>query len=161
MKKIFIVISVFLSSVIHSETIASCGPVEGITYYPYYGPFSSESNSGFQKDAISKGKTSLTLKDKEFDVLYIDTLGDITSSRDSGANVLINSFTSAQNKFSVLTIYPNNSLEVYSFWKDKGGSLKYSMTLVRGGTSSNHKTSILEGDCNYIKFEWMETYFDD
>ena len=62
-----------------SQTIASCGSVEGYAYYHYAGLVSKKS-SGFDKDKITGGMTTFQrLSDGSFDILIVDTRKKIIS----------------------------------------------------------------------------------
>ena len=143
----------FFSPSIYAETIASCESLKGSTYFPNTGMYTDKSNSGWQEDGISNGKTSVIKTGDSFDILFVDTLGDINSSKDQGATIrlmLIN-----ENSFSLFSMFLNESLEIYSFWKNKEGDFKYSLNQVKGGSSLIPKNSLLVGSCSSINFNWI------
>jgi hypothetical protein len=155
MKKLLLVF--LISSPLYAETIASCEGLKGQSYYPNIGMFTDKDTSGWQDDGISNGKTSVIRNGNSFDILFVDTLGDINSSKDQGAEIRLVMID--QNSFSITTAFLNASVEVYSFWKNKEGNFKYSLAQVKGGSSLIPKNSLLIGNCSSIKFSWMEEMF--
>ena len=155
MKKLLLV--TLLIPNLYAETIASCEGLKGQSYYPNIGMFTDKDTSGWQDDGISNGKTSVIRNGNSFDILFVDTLGDINSSKDQGAEIRLVMID--QNSFSISTAFLNASVEVYSFWKNKEGNFRYSLTQVKGGSSLIPKNSLLIGNCSSIKFSWMEEMF--
>tara|TARA_B100001093_G_scaffold354256_1_gene338738 strand:- start:244 stop:726 length:483 start_codon:yes stop_codon:yes gene_type:complete len=157
MKKILLLI-IFISSIaVNAETIASCEGLKGQSYYPDIGMYTDKDNSGWQDDGISNGKTSVIRNGDSFDILFVDTLGDINSSKDQGAEIRLVMID--KNSFSLTSLFLNASIEIYSFWKNKEGNYRYSLTQVKGGSSLIPKNSLLIGSCSSIKFSWIEEMF--
>ena len=157
MKKILLSIIFISSLAINAETIASCEGLKGQSYYPNIGMFTDKDTSGWQDDGISNGKVSVIKNGNSFDILFVDTLGDINSSKDQGAEIRIVMLD--QNSFSLTSVFLNASVEIYSFWKTKQDNFKYSLTQVKGGSSLIPKNSLLIGDCSSVKFEWIQEMF--
>ena len=142
---------------INAETIASCEGLKGQSYYPDIGMFTDKNTSGWADDGISNGKTSVIRNENSFDILFVDTLGDINSSKDQGAEIRL--VMIEQNSFSLTSVFLNSSVEIYSFWKNKEGNFRYSLMQVKGGSSLIPKNSLLTGNCSSIKFSWIEEMF--
>ena len=155
MKKLLLV--TLLIPNLYAETIASCEGLKGQSYYPNIGMFTDKDTSGWQDDGISNGKTSVIKNGNSFDILFVDTLGDINSSKDQGAEIRLVMLD--QDSFSISSLFLGASVEIYSFWKTKEDNFKYSLTQVKGGSSLIPKNTLLVGDCSSIKFSWIEEMF--
>ena len=99
---------------ISAENIASCEGLKGWSYYPNKGDLITKDNSGWGEDAISEGKTTLTFSEAEgIDILFVDVLGDINSSKDQGAKIEL--VFLEQDSVTVSSYYFGQSMELYSF----------------------------------------------
>jgi hypothetical protein len=156
MKKLLL-ISLFISLAICSkswaeaELIANCEGAYGHAYYHYYG-ITPKDKSGWDKDAISKGKFSFKkVENDKFDLLFIDASQSITSSIQSGASIfpVIRTDTS----MTVLVIYPSVA-ETYSFWQNKDGEYKFALSQSKTGDILLRKNSLMVGSCSYINFNF-------
>jgi hypothetical protein len=134
-----------------AELIANCEGAYGHAYYHYYG-ITPKDKSGWDKDAISKGKFSFKkVDDDKFDLLFIDASQSITSSIQSGASIfpVIRTDTS----MTVLVIYPS-VVETYSFWQNKDGEYKFALSQSKTGDILLRKNSLMVGSCSYIDFNY-------
>ena len=154
MNKILLSIFLISSLAINAETIASCGALKGVSYYPYLGVFSDKENSGWQDDGISEGKTTLTFDGTGFDILFIDFFDEINSSIANGAEIKL--MMVGEKSYSLLSSYENDTLEIYTFWKNKDEEFRFSLTQVKDGAAFFKKQTVLVGECTYVKFDWLE-----
>ena len=151
MKKIiFILIALSLNNA-HSKTLANCSSPSGYAYYPFIG-MAKKKNSGWTEDGISGMRTTVTYKDSELDILYIDATDMLTSSLGSGAKLY--PVITNENYFSILSIWFDNATELFTFWKSNDNQYKFSLTTVKGGLVP--KSSVLVGDCSFIDFSWID-----
>jgi hypothetical protein len=103
-----------------------------------------DSKTGFQKDGISGGKTSVVLtEDTSFDILFIDASGAIKSAVAQGA--IVAPMSKGDNGIiSLLMIYPAELIEIYSYDINRKKLLltqhKYDGIIAR-------KASMFESDC--------------
>ena len=154
MNKILLSIIFISSMAVNAETIASCGGLKGQSYYPHLGAFTDKKNSGWQDDGITGGKTTITFDGTGFDILFVDTLGDINSSIGNGADIRL--MMVGENSYSLLSVFQNSTLETYTFWKTNEGKSRYSLTQTKGGSALIAKQSVLVGECTYVEFDWLE-----
>ena len=136
---------------LHAKTLANCSSPSGYAFYPHIG-LATKKDSGWAEDKISGMRTTVTYKDGELDVLYIDVTDTLTSSADSGAKIL--PVIASENYFTVLSIWFGSTTELYTFWKNKDNQYKFSLTQVKGGVIP--KSSVLVGDCSFIDFTLIE-----
>ena len=139
-----------------AETIASCGPSQGQSYFPYLGQFMDKNTSGWQEDKIANGKVSVTLTDKEFDIMFVDILGDINSHKEQGAKLSLQLI--GGNFFSIQSTFRGQTIEIYSFWRNNEGDFKYSFNQTKGELNPIPKSMLLLGDCSMINFDWLQGY---
>ena len=71
--------------------------------------------SGWTKDTISTGSTSIILVDNKLDVLYSDGASKNKSSRADGAEVVLLGVSSDGGTFSLLVTYKGQSAEIYTY----------------------------------------------
>ncbi len=154
-KLILIILVIFFAicskSWAEAELIANCEGAYGHAYYHYYG-ITPKDKSGWDKDAISKGKFSFKkVDDDKFDLLFIDASQSITSSIQSGASIfpVIRTDTS----MTVLVIYPS-VVETYSFWQNKYDEYKFALSQSKTGDILLRKNSLMVGSCSYINFNY-------
>ncbi len=154
MRLVFAVIFALGGSVAHAQDIASCSSPEGHAYFPATGLVSSD-DSGWEADRISNGLTKVTkLGEGEYDVLFVDSTNEITSSRASGGHVML--LNQGASAFSLLVVYPGSTAEVYSFIRDSAGTLEYLHTQSRAGDNvAITKASVMRGVCSYIQFDLL------
>lgn len=156
MKKLITFILLSFSISVHATDIAQCSNPSGKSYYPELG-LVTKNKSGWSDDKISGGLTKLTINEnKEFDIVFVDSLKQIISSRDDGGTVLINSFSSESMTF--LVIYPGKTIETYTFVRNKSGKYEYIQTTTRSGDEVLiTKVSLLRGVCSSIDFELVKS----
>lgn len=141
-----------LCSSAQAGTIAACGPQKGQSYFPAAG-LVSKSDSGWQTDQISGGATTLTLSDKgDFDVLFKDSRGTITSATGDGGKVVL--LRLSHLEVTVLVYYPEGAqaAEIYSFVRESDGSAKM-LQLASKGLSvpgSIAKAGVYVADCSAL-----------
>lgn len=132
---------------VYSETIVNCSNPKGHTYFRYQGLVEKEL-SGWTEDKIAGGKFTVTKnKDEDFDILFFDAKKKITSSRDSGANIF--QLSNDGVSFNLLSIYENSTIELYSFWIDNSGEMKFSLSQSKNGLFP--KSTLLVGECSHMK----------
>ncbi len=152
LKIILLLIPFIFSSTLIAKDIANCESLDGYAYYLNYGLVPSN-ESGMADDYISKGKTSLKLLNKEkneFDILYYDALGSITSSKQDGASIL--PLLVSPSSISLIVYWPSQTIEVYSFWREDNGKTKYSLQQSKMGDVPIRKVNLMVGDCSYLSF---------
>ena len=147
-----LIVLCFPHHTLYAKTLANCTSPSGHTFYPFIG-MATKKDSGWSKDKISGMRATLSLENSEFDILYVDASGTVTSSVNSGASispVLIG----IDSYFTIMSTWSVDSVELYSFWKSKDNKYKFSLTQVKGGILP--KSSVLVGDCSFIDFSWLE-----
>src|SRR4051812_19035830 len=113
MKIIAIIFGVILSACVSALEIASCSNPSGTAYYPELG-LMNKKDAGWKNDKISGGITKLSqLGKNDFDIIYVDATNRITSSKESGATVLL--LNQGKNSISILVAYPEALTEIYTF----------------------------------------------
>ena len=133
------------------KDIAICGEVEGHAYY-HNSNIVQRSHAGWVKDKISNGKTVLKqLGPKDFDILVFDASGTIWSATQDGG--LIQVMRKSSSEITVLHISKISVIEVYNFYKERDGSLKFDLVQSKGGTLRIHKSSVMTGKCKFINFQ--------
>ena len=154
--RILTLILILASGLVSAKNISVCGGLEGKAYFPNIGMLASlnEAETGWNDDRISEGKTTVTKIEDEFNILFLDATGILTSAKDDGAQIYPLPQMTGKDSFSIITFWPGPIIEIYSFWKDNDGQNKFSLSQVKGGLI--HKQSLLVGNCTYVDFSWME-----
>jgi hypothetical protein len=131
--------------------IAQCSNPSGKAYYPYLGMMKKE-NSGWTDDKITGGITTLSkIGENEYDILFVDSLKRIISSKQDGGKVLM--LSRGTRDVSFLVLYPGKIVEVYTFLIDKSGKAEYIQVTSRGGDEVLiAKSTVMRGDCQFINF---------
>ena len=106
--------------------------------------------SGWSKDGMDNFELKVT-KDVngDYDILFKDVIG-YTSSKNDGA-IIIPSITT-NDSLSLISSYPNQTTEIYSFWRNKNGELKYSLAQIKNGTPMIRKNTLFVGNCSSVIF---------
>ncbi len=133
--RLFLLLSLLLfnQAVIATE-IASCHSPSGTAYYPETG-LVIKKNSGWSKDKISNGLTKLIKnKNNEYDILFVDATNKINSTVEQGGKIL--PFARGEFSVSVLTIYPGQTAEIYTFLKTTSGKYEYIHMTSRSGSTA-------------------------
>jgi hypothetical protein len=107
-------VAVAVTGTARAEIIGECGAFEGYSYY-YPGKNVKPSSSGWAKDKISSGSTSITLIDKQFDVIYSGTVSKNRSSRANGAQIILLGTNPDEASITLLVGYPGVSAEFYTY----------------------------------------------
>jgi hypothetical protein len=136
---------------VSAQDLASCSNPSGHGYFPAVGIVGPE-DSGWEEESITGGITKVVkVGDKDFDILFVDSRGEIISSRQDGGHILL--LNQGAKVFSLLVVYPGKTAEVYTFLEDAAGELLYLMTTSRAGDGVGiTKASVMRGDCSYIRF---------
>jgi hypothetical protein len=132
-----------------AQVVAACGNVEGYAYYHYAGSVSKK-DSGFTKDKITGGMTTIQkMPDGTFDILVVDSRKRIISMVQDGGKVLL--LRRGEKDATFMLYFPNNSIDIYSLWIDAEGQKKYDLLSSRGGDSTAvHKSSVMSGLCTEL-----------
>ncbi len=129
-------------------TFATCGPLEGWSFYHYSGMMKKE-QAGWQKDSIKKGKFSFKfLGDRKFDILIQDAAGTLFSLVQDGGTVIPLRFT----KDNVALVHGSGDgvVEIYNVFRESDGTVKMSLMQNKGGSVLIQKSSVLIGNCDYL-----------
>jgi hypothetical protein len=134
-----------------AQNIASCGPTSGYSNY-HYSALIGKKDSGFSKDKISSGLTTLQKNaNGEYDILMVDTRKKIISLVQDGGKIVL--LRSGESDATFLHFYPGMVVELYTFWRDSEGRNHYDLIQSKGGDAMPiHKSSVLTGDCESIDF---------
>lgn len=123
----------------------------GKTYYANTG-LVSKKDAGWKNDGIEGGITEIVMNNGKLDVRYVDATKRIMSASEDGGEVKI--FGKGINTVSILVYYPRHTIEVYNFYKDADGNIKYISTQTRSGEDLPIiKSSIYEGSCDFVYFD--------
>jgi len=115
-----------------SENIATCNGLAGYAYYHHAGVWPKE-QSGFSDDAIPEGLTTLVkLGDNEYDIMFTDARKNIISHRHDGGSVTLLRHGKADATF--LVFYPSANIELYTFYRGKGGDARFDVLLLTFST---------------------------
>jgi hypothetical protein len=152
MKLFLFLICFTFSSISFAVDIASCSNPIGKAYYPEIGLVTKEKSGWEQNEKITNGivKLSKTAKE-EYDILFVDSTKQITSSVEDGGSVLM--LNRGKNVVSFMVIYPGTAAEIFTFLKNSSGGLEYIHVTSRAGDAVMiTKASIMRGDCAFIEF---------
>jgi hypothetical protein len=113
-------------------------------------------DAGWQKDFISSGLTTLQrLDDGNYDILLVDVRKKIISLRQDGGEILL--LRKGREDATFLYIHPGMVVEMYTFWTDAEGHHRYDLIQSKGGDGMPvHKSSVLIGDCDEIRFDLIK-----
>ena len=130
------------SAMASSESLQiQCGESAGWSYY-FPGGLVKEEMAGFQKDAITGGKTTLIWDGtNEGDVLYLDSTGRMASSSAEGGAVLV---ISAGEGVNWLIMHSEGTLENYALHLPSMKVAAWRNTVGNGAVAKN---SVLIADC--------------
>lgn len=151
------IILILIPELVFAKNISVCGGSEGKSYIANIGVLASfnESETGWHDDRISEGKTTVTKIGNEFNILYLDASGTLTSAKDYDAQIIPLPLMTDKDSFSFMAVWPRGpTVEIYSFWKDNNEQNKFSLNQVKGGLI--RKQSLLVGNCSYLDFSWIE-----
>jgi len=154
MKQVLTLITLMLFSVSAlAQEIANCRSPKGKAFYFNLG-IVQKNSAGWGDDAISGGVFTLSKKNGEFDILYLDSSKRIVSSRASGA--VIQPLRKGENNFTLMVYYANDTIELYTFAKENSGVQSVHIIQSKGGDAMVQKSSILIANCDYIKFDALK-----
>ncbi len=148
-------LSIFCGSHALSQSIATCGKTEGYSFIHHQGIINKK-DSGFIKDKISIGLTTLQKKtDGGYDILMVDARNKIISLTQDGGEILLMRKGSKDATF--LHFFKGRVIEIYTFWIDTENKAHYDLIQSKGGDEMPiHKSSVLIGRCEEIKFDLIE-----
>lgn len=140
------------SAAANSQEVATCRNPAGKAFYHFDGVV-GKADSGWADDKISDGVFTLVRSGNDVDVLFVDIRKKPISATQAGAIVRLLRNTSTT--ITVLVHYPDGeSTEIYSFFRERNGSHRFTMLLNRtGSTAMFPKSSLLVGPCEPINFE--------
>ena len=140
--------TMFISNTYANTQIASCSAPQGYSYFAAYGLVPKD-QAGWHKDGISKGLTTLSINNGNYDILYTDSSDrGIMSASAEGATIVITRNTSST--IQVIALYPTSTIEIYTFWKTTDG--KYQFSQIQNKIDPVPKSSVYVGDCSFINF---------
>ena len=145
------VLALFFYRPTYAADLATCGVSEGYAYYPKIGMAASDPAAGrWSEDRISDGRFTLTLAgDDTLDLLVLDALGGIFSARAAGGLVRLAGKT--DETLTVVVLYPERSIETYTFVRDKEGKAEAIWTVNRFG-SAVPKAAAFRASCSFLSF---------
>ena len=132
-----------------AQAVATCSDPEGHAYYHYAGLL-SKSQSGFEKDKITAGLTTLQRLDNgEYDLLIVDIRKQVISYRNDGGRVIL--LRRGMNDATFLVIFPGKVIELYTFYVDSAGAKRFDLLQSKGGDAMTiHKSSLMTGVCSRL-----------
>ena len=133
------------------DIIAHFKSPQGKSYYAYTG-LVSKKDAGWKDESIKEGITEIIVNNGNLDVRYVDATKRIMSASEDGGQVKI--FGKGINTVSILVYYPRHTIEVYNFYTDNDGNIKYIFTQTRSGEDLPIiKSSIYVGSCDFVYFD--------
>jgi hypothetical protein len=150
MKNLLLMVIVMFASNVYANTqIASCSSPQGYSYYAAYGLVPKD-KAGWQKDGITGGKTTLSVINGNYDILYTDSSGrGIMSATAEGAKIALTRNTSST--IQVIVLYPTSTTEIYTFWKTTDG--KYQFSQIQNKIDPVPKSSVYVGNCSFVNLK--------
>ena len=150
MKNLLLIVITLLTNITYANTqIASCSSPQGYSYYAAYGLVPKD-KAGWQKDGITGGKTTLSVINGKYDILYTDSSGrGIMSATAEGAEIALTRNTSST--IQVIVLYPTSTTEIYTFWKTTDG--KYQFSQIQNKVDPVPKSSVYVGNCSFINLK--------
>ncbi len=129
-----------------AETLALCGPQAGRTYY-FAGGVVTSKDAGWQDDAVSGGRTTLSRDTSgKLDLVFSDASGGVYSSRGEGGEV--EALRRSADEIVVAVMHPAGSFEVYQFVREAGGKLTMVQLVSRTGLAA--KAGAYMASCSVI-----------
>ncbi len=140
---------------VFSQSITTCGKTNGHSIYHFSGILPKK-DSGFTKDEITSGKTTLQkMSDGSYDIYMVDARNKIISLVQDGGKVIL--LRKGKNDATFLHLYPGMVIELYSFYVDNDGISRYDLLQSKGGDGMLiHKSSVLSGLCDKILFNLID-----
>jgi hypothetical protein len=139
----------FIGTEARAQPVARCSSLKGFAYY-HHTALVPKNSSGFQEDAISKGKTTLQLlPNGEYDVLIIDARGEPISMKHDGGKILL--LRNGSDDATFLVAFPRMVIELYTFYREADGRTRFDLLSSKGGDGMPiHKSSIMSGTCEHL-----------
>lgn len=140
------------NSVAQSQELATCRNPTGRAFY-HFDALLDKAHSGWTDDKISNSVFTLTkAADGTLDLLYVDTRKKpISATQDGG---IVRLLRQTPTNVTILLYYPDGgTTEIYSFFKEKDGMLRFTMLQNKTGDAAPiPKSALLVGTCDSIRF---------
>jgi hypothetical protein len=135
-----------------SEEITTCRNPSGRAYYHFNGQV-GKADSGWTDDKISNGVVTLMrAADGTLDMLFIDVRGKPVSMTQDGAVVRV--LRLAPDQITLLAYYEGATTEIYSFFREKDGTSRYTVLTNKTGEGAIvPKSGVMVGTCDPIRFD--------
>lgn len=135
--------------------VARCANPSGKGYYPFLG-LVGKNDAGWQDEKISGGLATLTrLSQGEYDILFTDATKSVVSSKQDGGKVL--RLFKGSNDAMFLVVYPQGTVETYTFLINKAGKSEYMVTTSRAGNAGFlAKSTVMRGDCQFVNLDMVD-----
>lgn len=132
-----------------AQAVANCSDPEGHAYYHHYPPVSKK-ESGFQKDKITGGLTTLQRLDNgDYDILIVDFRKQVISFRQDGGRIML--LRRGTNDATFLVTFPGMTIELYTFYTDADSVKRFDILQSKGGDGMPiHKSSVMTGTCSEL-----------
>ena len=125
---------------------------QGKSYFAHTGLVLKKKDAGWQNNALSNGIFEVVLNDGVLDVRFVDASKSIKSVLAQGGKVT--TLNKSKDGATILAIYPAETIEVYTFYKDHEGQNKFLMTVVKSGPDALiTQSSIFAGSCQFVEFD--------
>jgi len=138
-----------------AQVVATCSEPEGYGYYHHRPPVSKK-DSGFRREKISGGLTTLRRLDSgEYDILYVDAQKQPMSSRQDGGTVLL--LRRGTHDATFLVAYPGRAIQLYTFYVDVEGDKRFDLLQSKGGDEMLvHYSSVMTGLCSELHLDLLK-----
>ena len=147
MMRLFIcMLLLLLPTAAMAQEIASCSSPEGKSFF--------HNGRDWIDDRLPAGVFTFKRGAAGYDLLYVDNRRRITSSTDDGAQVLL--VRRGPKDATFLVAYPQNTIALYTVWKDRDGTAWMDMLQSKGGFNPRHRSSPLVGPCQSINWSVFE-----
>ncbi|HVL79678.1 MAG TPA: hypothetical protein VM346_10390 [Sphingomicrobium sp.] len=135
------------------QLVASCGASKGYSYFPRIGMVSEE-ESGFTEDTIRDGHFYVVKgADDSYDLIFKDASRERHSAVGEGAVVQKLRGGRSDSAFAVFYLSGARSVELYTFYKEDDGKLRFTNLVSKGGDALIAKSGILVGPCEHLAIE--------
>ncbi len=138
-----------------AQAVATCSNPDGYANYHYRPPMAKR-ESGFQKDRVSGGLTTLQRLDSgEYDILIVDVRKQVISLRQDGGAIRL--LRRGKSDATFLVFFPGMAIELYTFYVDAGGENRFDILQSKGGDNAPiHKSAVLSGSCSMINLDLIQ-----
>ena len=125
---------------------------EGKSYFAHTGLVLKKKDAGWKNNALSNGIFEVVLNDGVLDVRFVDASKSIKSVLAQGGKVT--TLNKSKDGATILAVYPAETVEIFTFYKDHEGQNKFIMTVVKSGRNSLiTQSSIFAGSCQFVEFD--------